>query len=82
MLKRLFIYPSILVCRLRGRHLGLPEHIQLLSGLHPGPVGRSFATHLSFIAAWHFIVPLCIVFGTALVAGLIIRKYLAATEPE
>jgi hypothetical protein len=80
MLKRLFIYPSILVLAACGAVIWIsrnifsyyPDIIQDLSV-------RSFAKHLSFIAAWHFIVPLCIVFGTALVAGLIIRKYLART---
>ena len=83
MLKRLFIYPSILVLAACGAIIWAsryifsyyPDFIQDLSV-------RSFAKHLSFTAAWHFIVPLCIVFGTALVVGLIIRKYLAATEPE
>jgi hypothetical protein len=83
MLKRLFIYPSILVLAACGAVIWAsrnifsyyPDFIQDLSV-------RSFAKHLSFTAAWHFIVPLCIVFGTALIAGLVIRKYLAATEPE
>jgi hypothetical protein len=78
MLKRLLIYPSILILAAGGVIIWAsqnifsyyPDFIQDLSI-------RSFAKHLSFIAAWHFIVPLCIVFGTALVCGLIIRKYLA-----
>jgi hypothetical protein len=83
MLKRLFIYPSILVLAACGAVIWAsrnifsyyPDFIQDLSA-------RSFAKHMSFTAAWHFIVPLCIVFGSALIAGLIIRKYLAATAPE
>jgi hypothetical protein len=83
MLKRLLIYPSLLILAACGALLWAsrnifayyPDIIQDLSL-------RSYAKHLGFIAAWHFIVPLCIVFGSALVAGLIIRKYLVSTAPE
>lgn len=78
MLKRLFIYPSLLVLLACGAFVVAsrnifsyyPDFIQDLSV-------RSYVKHLSFTAAWHFIMPMLIVFGALFVAGLIIRKLLA-----
>ncbi len=78
MLKRIFIYPSLLVLVACGAFVIVsrnifsyyPDFIQDLSM-------RSYVKHLSFTAAWHFIMPMLIVFGSLFIAGLIIRKYLA-----
>ena len=78
MLKRLFIYPSLLVLLACGAFVTAsrnifsyyPDFIQDLSV-------RSYVKHLSFTAAWHFIMPMLIVFGALFVAGLIIRKLMA-----
>ncbi|HOT46145.1 MAG TPA: hypothetical protein PLM53_20490 [Spirochaetota bacterium] len=78
MLKRLFIYPSLLVLLACGAFVVAsrnifsyyPDFIQDLSV-------RSYVKHLSFTAAWHFIMPMLILFGTLFVTGLIIRKLLA-----
>ncbi len=83
MLKRLFIYPSLLVLTACGAFVFAsrsifsyyPDFIQDLSI-------RSYVKHLSFTAAWHFIMPMLIVFGALFIAGLIIRKFLARTAPK
>jgi hypothetical protein len=80
-LKRLLIYPSMLILAACGLLLWsslnifeyYPDFIENISI-------RSFAKHLSFTAAWYLAIPLLIVFGTALVAGLGIRKYLVRRE--
>jgi hypothetical protein len=76
MIKRLLIYPPVLVLTACGVFLWASRYIfsyypDIISNLS----ARSYAKHLSFIAAWHFIVPMVIVFGAALICGLIIRKY-------
>lgn len=79
-LKRLLIYPPVIVLAACGALLWASRNI---FSFYPDIVEdlavRSYAKHLSFVAAWHFIAPLCIVFGLALLAGLILRRYLAAT---
>lgn len=78
MLKRLFIYPSLLVLIACGALVWTsltivnyyPELIHNLSM-------RSYVKHLGFTAAWHFIMPISAVFGGLFFAGLIIRKLLA-----
>lgn len=76
-LKRLLIYPSLLILAACGLLLWsslnffeyYPDFIENITI-------RSYAKHLSFTAAWHLAIPLLIVFGTAFVAGLGMRKYL------
>ncbi len=83
MMKRLFIYPSILVLLACGAIVAAsrnifsyyPDFIQDLSM-------RSYVKYLSFIAAWHFIMPMLVVFGGLFIAGLIIRKFLARNAPK
>ncbi len=83
MLKRIFIYPSILVLLACGLFIWAsrniinyyPDIIQDLSV-------RSYVKHLSFTAGWHFIMPMLIVFTALFIAGLIIRKYLAGKTPK
>lgn len=78
MIKRLFIYPSFLVLAACGALVAAsrnifsyyPDIIQDLSV-------RSYVKHLSFTAAWHFIMPMLIIFGALFFTGLIIRKLLA-----
>lgn len=82
-LKRLLLYPSLLVLAACGALLWASRNIfSFYPDIIQDLAVRSYVKHLGFIAAWHFIVPLCIVFGAALVAGLAVRKYLAATTPE
>ncbi|MBN2080389.1 MAG: hypothetical protein JW838_15570 [Spirochaetes bacterium] len=77
-MKRLFIYPSLLVIAACGALLWASLNIFTY---YPGFLGdlaaRSYIRHLGFTAAWHFAAPLFIVFGSLLVAGLLIRKHLA-----
>lgn len=83
MLKRLFIYPSLLVLLACGAFVVAsrnifayyPDFLQDLSM-------RSYVKHLSFTAAWHFIMPMLVVFGGLFIAGLIIRKFLAGKAPK
>ena len=81
MLKRLFIYPSFIILMACGAILWLSRN---LFSYYPDFISdlsmRSYVKHLSFIAAWHFIMPMLAVFGTLIVAGLIIRKILAAKK--
>lgn len=81
LLKRLFIYPSIFILMLCGALLWVSRNI---FNYYPDFIAdlsaRSYAKYLSFIAAWHFSIPLIAVFGTLLACGLAIRKYLAGKE--
>lgn len=75
-LKRLLIYPSVLVLSACGVLLWASSYIfsyypDIISDIS----ARSYAKYLSFTAAWHFVLPLSIVFGAALLLGLVIRKY-------
>ncbi|MBP7737080.1 MAG: hypothetical protein KA369_13970 [Spirochaetes bacterium] len=83
MLKRLFIYPSLLVLLACGVFTWTSRNIfayypDILQDLSV----RSYVKHLSFTAGWHFIMPMLVVFGALFIAGLMIRKYLAATAPK
>jgi hypothetical protein len=75
-IKRLLIYPSVLILAAGGIILLASR---FLFSYYPDIISdlsaRSYAKYLSFTAAWHFIMPLFIVFGAALLSGLIIRKY-------
>ncbi|OHD62946.1 MAG: hypothetical protein A2176_04875 [Spirochaetes bacterium RBG_13_51_14] len=76
-LKRLFIYPSLLILAACGSLLWASRYLfdcypEIIENL----TVRSFAKHLSFTAAWHLSVPVIIVFGSLFVAGLFIRKFL------
>ncbi len=77
-LKRLFIYPSVLIIAACGALLWASLNIFTY---YPGFLGdlaaRSYIRHLGFTAAWHFAAPILAVFGTLLVSGLLIRKRLA-----
>lgn len=79
-LKRFLIYPSLLVLLLCGALLWSSRY---LLALYPGFIenimARSFAKHLSFVAATGLIMPLCAVSGVFLIAGLVLRKVLART---
>ncbi|MBN2403536.1 MAG: hypothetical protein JXN64_14250 [Spirochaetes bacterium] len=76
LIKRLLIYPSVLVLAACG---GLLLASRYIFSWYPDIVSdlsaRSYAKHLSFTAAWHFIIPALIIFGIALICGLMIRKY-------
>lgn len=83
MLKRLFIYPSLLVLLACGVFTWASRNIfayypDILQDLSV----RSYVKHLSFTAGWHFIMPMLVVFGALFIAGLIIRKYLAGKTPK
>lgn len=77
-LKRLFIYPSVLIIAACGALLWASLNIFTY---YPGFLGdlaaRSYIRHLGFTAAWHFAAPILAVFGSLLVVGLLIRKRLA-----
>lgn len=76
-LRRLFIVPSVLVLGACGALLWATRNIfSYFPDLIENLSVRSYVKHLSFTAAWHFTVPVFFVFGAALTAGLVIRKYL------
>ena len=76
-LKRLFIVPSLFVIAACGALLWATRNIfAYFPDLIENLSARSYVKHLGFIAAWHFTIPLLIVFGAFLAAGLVIRKYL------
>ena len=77
-LKRLFIYPSVLVILACGALLWASLSIfTFFPGFLEDLAARSYIRHLGFTAAWHFAAPLLAVFRSLLVAGLLIRKRLA-----
>lgn len=82
-LKRLFIIPSVLVLAACGVALWASQSIfNYYPDLIEDFTVRSFTKHLSFVAAWHFVVPLAIIFGGLLVGGLVLRKLQARSERQ
>ncbi len=80
-LKRLFIYPSVLIIAACGTLIWASLNIfSYYPGFLEDLSARSYVKHLGFTAAWHFVAPMLIVFGNLLVAGLLIRKRLASTK--
>jgi hypothetical protein len=77
-LKRLFIYPSLLVLTVCGLLLLASQTVfRFYPDIIQNLTVRSYAKHMSFIAAGYIVFPLVVVFGAAFVAGLVMRKILA-----
>lgn len=80
-LKRLFIVPSLLVL---AACVALLWASQSIFANYPDLIeditARVFVKHLSLVAAWYFIMPLTILFGSLLVVGLFMRKLQVRSE--
>jgi hypothetical protein len=75
-LKRLFIYPSLVILTACALMLLVSQTVfNYYPDLIQNLTIRSYAKHMSFIAAWQIALPLIIVFGSAFVAGLVMRKF-------
>jgi hypothetical protein len=80
--KAILMYPSFLVLAACGILLWMSRYVfSYYPDLIENISIRSFARHMSFIAAWRLTVPLIAAFGALFIAGLVMRKLMLTREP-